>query len=130
MNDEQIKAMKADMAAGTQGPWVYEYTGIGHTVRQPGAMNCISVNNRAAAPEIDARRIARVPAMEAEILRLRAALTDCSDFLDEIVRCSPDVFSGRALDPQDDVDDMIALNVLETFRAVACALLAKIGGTP
>ena len=42
----------------TPGPWVYEYTGIGHTVRQPGAYNAIFTVNHAGNFEPDARFIA------------------------------------------------------------------------
>ena len=42
----------------TPGPWVYEYTGIGHTVRQPGAYNAIFTANHAGNFEPDARFIA------------------------------------------------------------------------
>lgn len=69
MTPEQIEQMRADMAAGTPGPWVYEYTCVGHTVRQPDCMNHIVCSNSSGAPETDARRIARVPDMESEILR-------------------------------------------------------------
>jgi len=72
LSPEAVAQMVADREAGTPGPWVYEYTRVGHTVRQPGAMDRIFGSNNAGAPEIDARRIARLPDIEAAYLTLAA----------------------------------------------------------
>jgi len=72
LSPEAVAQMVADREAGTPGPWVYEYTCVGHTVRQPGAMNRIFGSNNANAPEVDARRIARLPDLEAAYLTLAA----------------------------------------------------------
>jgi hypothetical protein len=46
-------------------------------------------------------------------------------FVEEVRDCSPDVFSGRAIDPQDDVDDMIAHDVLLSFQTDAETLIGR-----
>ena len=50
------------MSAHTPGPWHYEYTRIGHTVRKsPLAMRAIAVINESENPDADARLIAAAP---------------------------------------------------------------------
>ena len=76
-----IDAMKRDMEAGTPGKWVYEPTNSFHesyvvkSVEEGsnGATVCAGI---ICGPDMyyNASRIARVPEMEAEILRLRDAL--------------------------------------------------------
>lgn len=46
-------------------------------------------------------------------------------FAEEVRDLRPDVVSGRATDPQDDVDDMISADVLRTLQADATALIGK-----
>lgn len=75
--DPAIAEQAGEVLEGvTPGPWVYEYTGIGHTVRQPGAYNAIFTVNHAGNFEQDARFIAwcreSVPALLAQIAALRA----------------------------------------------------------
>ena len=75
--DPAIAEQAVEVLEGvTPGPWVYEYTGIGHTVRQPGAYNAIFTVNHAGNFEQDARFIAwcreSVPALLAQIAALRA----------------------------------------------------------
>jgi hypothetical protein len=83
MTPEQIAQMKADMADGTPGPF-YVQEGFGNIYAlsdgTSGLTICISTVDRRqlegglAEAAANARRIARVPDMEAEILILRAAL--------------------------------------------------------
>lgn len=46
-------------------------------------------------------------------------------FVEEVRDCSPDIISGRAIDPQDDVDDMMPFNVFESFQAEASDLIGR-----
>ena len=46
-------------------------------------------------------------------------------FAEDVRDCSPDVICGRASDPQDDVSDMIAADVLWDFQADAEKLIGK-----
>ena len=90
MDHEQFAAMLADRDAGTQGPWIYrpdQYDDWG-VVKVDGCVICQARDperldsttlaqhrkNGTDPWEANARRIARVPDMEAEIIRLRAAL--------------------------------------------------------
>lgn len=73
MTPEQIEEMKADMAAGTQGPWWYQersdaYT---HIVRSGESRFLVQLGqDTSGVAESNARRIARLPELEAEVLRL------------------------------------------------------------
>jgi len=64
-------------------------------------------------------------AAEARIATLTAERDEAHDFIEEVRDCSPDIISGRATDPQDDVDDMIAHDVLLSFQSCAEALIGK-----
>lgn len=85
MKPEEIEEMKADMEAGTNGPFTFRTDGFTGDcgITAPGCsvvIECfadIRHHGEGARDEAqaNARRIARVPAMEAEILRLREALT-------------------------------------------------------
>jgi hypothetical protein len=81
MTPEQIEELRADMAAGTPGPWELDGIAIagsdlragdvclmGHPAQYPGDTVLMLVNH-----EANARRIARVPTLEAEVLRLTEA---------------------------------------------------------
>jgi len=63
----------------TEGPWAYEYTRIGHTVRQPGAYNAIFTVNHAGSYEPDARFIAFARAIMQEAAARLSALTAQSE---------------------------------------------------
>lgn len=63
-----LEELKKDREAGTPGEWLYKYTRLGHTVRQSEASNALIVANNMGNPEPDARRIARVPALEEMLL--------------------------------------------------------------
>jgi hypothetical protein len=93
--DDLVERATAALEGVTEGPWAYEYTGIGHTVRQPGAYNAIFTVNHAGNYEPDARFIAfarqwvpkaaaRISALTAESeMRLQAVQT-FSDTADEL----------------------------------------------
>lgn len=77
------KQMLADRAAGTQGPWrpIYEPDKTDSTTwlveRAVGGLLVAAAYEYApgkGSDEINARRIARIPDMEAEIIRLRELL--------------------------------------------------------
>jgi hypothetical protein len=81
MTPEELEQMRADMAAGTPGPWELDGIAIagsdpragdvclmGHPAQYPGDTVLMLVNH-----EANARRIARVPLLEAEVLRLTEA---------------------------------------------------------
>ena len=60
---ETTQELLARLTGFTPGPWISRYTSIGHTVRQPNAMNSISVSNRGGNPEKDAALIAAAPTL-------------------------------------------------------------------
>lgn len=60
------------IAEATPGPWVYEYTRLGHTVRQPGQPYAIMVVNHAENPEADGRLMAMAPDLAARVAALEA----------------------------------------------------------
>ena len=81
MKPEDIEQMKRDREAGTDGPWHLEGTKIyGHDPEQPDCpwivarleKHCGYPNGQETWP--NGRRLVRVPALEAEVLRLREAL--------------------------------------------------------
>jgi len=100
MADFDIEAMRANRDAGTPGTWDAAlergcHGVIAHTLPQGGANFVALIGNDAIKSEreperfANARRIASVPAMEAEIERLTAslaqavgALEECKDDLD------------------------------------------------
>jgi hypothetical protein len=91
MTPEQIAQMKADMADGTPGPWLMcqDEEGPPATCITAGGFDIATAWGGYNAAVPDARRIARVPDLEAEILmlraenaRLRAVLADCLTFLE------------------------------------------------
>ena len=57
----------------------------------------------------------------------RPSYYDLLAFIEEVRDCRPDLISGRARDPQDDVADMIEADVLLAFQADAEALIGKKG---
>ena len=86
MKPEEIEEMKADMEAGTPGPWViHDCESMGDrctTYFQEVWNDDLDIlvttevtRSHKDGGRVNMRRIARVPAMEAEILRLREALT-------------------------------------------------------
>ena len=87
MTPEQIEQMRADMQVGTPGNWWADNNegyGSNHIwASDPNDQRAKELVAEAigdsAEDEANMRRIARVPAMEAEILRLRTALTCISD---------------------------------------------------
>lgn len=94
MTNEEIEAMNADMAAGTPGPWRVD-TGDGEVVVGPegafepfGGCGCCGSpwmnGNGPDAHVANARRIARVPELEAEVLRLRGLLHQLDDYLQSL----------------------------------------------
>ena len=79
---ETTQELLARLTGFTPGPWIYRYTSIGHTVRQPNAVNAISVSNHGGNPEKDAALIAAAPTLHRiateqsdEIERLREYAT-------------------------------------------------------
>ena len=97
MTPEEIEAMRADMAAGTQGPWRLWKCPCGHA-----SCDCYGTTNGNfpagsgyALP--DARRVQRIPAMEAYIL----AQAEESDGRP----CSMDVFAAQLFSDCDDKHD-------------------------
>jgi len=66
--------VRALLDRATKGPWVYEYTCIGHTVRQPDGMNAIAVCNGAGNPHSDAILIASAPDLAAAYLEAMAVI--------------------------------------------------------
>ena len=106
MDAAQIAAMIADREAGTPGPWMFGTASHSYRVRR-GVQKMFGVQvdfgtNEGNIPnfgtkdqaEHDARRIARVPDMEAHIIaqsaeleRLRAALTEIAACLDGSPDC-------------------------------------------
>lgn len=100
MTLQEIEQMKADRAAGTPAPWAAfedEVTGIKASDGRVAVCTQITLMHRRFATEVaaNARRIARVPDLEAEILRLREAL-------DGIYTYANDTLSGRADGGPDD----------------------------
>ena len=84
MTPDEIEKMKADMDAGTPGPWFAEFEeeddfeGVPISDGSSGAPIAnvpVDFNDREDR-EANARRIARVPELEAEVLRLREALRE------------------------------------------------------
>ena len=82
LTKEQMDALPVLLADATPGPWAYEYTRLGHTVRQsPDSARALMVVNCAEIPETDGRLIALTPTLattvieqKVEIERLREAL--------------------------------------------------------
>lgn len=79
MTPADIAAMGADMDAGTDGPWAFEIDEDNGRPRVESAQKLITEVGNAESLwdagdewEANARRIARVPAMEAHILALEA----------------------------------------------------------
>ena len=79
MTLQEIEQMKADREIGTDGPWTLIWHG---NETYPFPLSLLTSNNDSwiardgvVSSEANARRIARVPDMEKEILRLREALT-------------------------------------------------------
>ena len=81
MKPEDIEQMERDREAGTDGPW--RLSGL-LIEGQSGAVCLMGEPAQYAGDksrmldnwEVNARRIARVPTLEAEVLRLRGALED------------------------------------------------------
>jgi hypothetical protein len=99
MTPEELEQMRADMAAGTPGPWELDGIAIagsdpragdvclmGHPAQYPGDTVLMLVNH-----EANARRIARVPLLEAEVLRLTEANAALAE---ELARVRGLVLSG------------------------------------
>lgn len=70
-----VKRAKEVLKDVTPGPWVYEYTCIGHTVRQPGAMNALVVANRSGDPEADGHFTAAARTLVPDLLDAIEALS-------------------------------------------------------
>ena len=109
MTPDEIEHMKADIEAGTPGPWragqqgnfrVYGPDRIG----EHSGLIAEVLKGRA-----NARRIARVPQLEAEVLRLRKALGTAQGFLNPL---SGYVKKGNAAKQRD------LENVRDKIRAV------------
>ena len=97
MTPDEIEKMKADIEAGTPGPWSVDNEGdvtaaLGYVVADMLAPEGIAAS---AADTANARRIARVPQLEAEVLRLRDALIHINSMDPEHYRI--DSFSGESL---------------------------------
>ena len=99
MADFDIEAMRANRDAGTPGPWAAAlergcHGVIAHTLPQGGANFVALISNDAIKSEreperfANARRVASVPAMEAEIERLTASLA-------QVVGALGDVFADH-----------------------------------
>jgi hypothetical protein len=87
MTPEQIEELRADMAAGTPGPWFLHFSPTYFSVSAPAILpkkhgpqsNVVArmaitpLSNLASHGAANARRIARVPTLEAEVLRLTEA---------------------------------------------------------
>ena len=91
MTPDEIEQMKADIEAGTPGPWVRDCWDILGKAPGTGAVAEVCKPNgdddtfwRSAEPDANARRIARVPELEAEVLRLREALRPISQHYVEL----------------------------------------------
>ena len=84
MTPDEIEKMQADIEAGTPGPWFVEFEeeddfeGVPISDGSSGAPIAnvpVDFNDREER-EANARRIARVPELEAEVMRLREALRE------------------------------------------------------
>jgi hypothetical protein len=79
MTPKQIEELRADMAAGTKGPWGVYRDAIGRPYSIVGHGRTLVTHSRAFPLRnrddvwANARRIARVPTLEAEVLRLTEA---------------------------------------------------------
>ena len=86
MTPDEIEQMKADIEAGTPGPWRDRYLPQ-HLNRITAADGFVTICDIAlwqvdySGQQTNARRIARVPQLEAEVLRLREALREAQEFL-------------------------------------------------
>ena len=78
MTPDEIEQMKADIEAGAPGPWRYaptESADVLHMIRDCRGYGIAKITDSFDLPvEVNARRIARVPQLEAEVLRLRECL--------------------------------------------------------
>ena len=112
MTPDEIEKMKADMDAGTPGPWFAEFEeeddfeGVPISDGSSGAPIAnvpVDFNDREDR-EANARRIARVPQLEAEVLRLREALRPFSQRYDDL----DDMTKLRAIGTNIDMDALRA----------------------
>ena len=87
-----LAQMIADLDAGSVGPWEDAFDDDTHEIRidSNSRLICVTGNvfdreNNPEVVEANARRIARVPAMEAEIIRLTARVAEydrsCADLV-------------------------------------------------
>jgi hypothetical protein len=79
-----IEQLRADMKAGTPGPWSRNDTSSIFTASHESYVAlCITGGTRTPLEaEHNARRIARLPDLEAEYLRLRERLEACLDWME------------------------------------------------
>jgi hypothetical protein len=74
MTPEELEQMRADMAAGTPGPWGAIIGKYGWQIHAKSYwLANLKCESCPAHEEANARRIARVPTLEAEVLRLTEA---------------------------------------------------------
>ena len=98
MKPEDIEEMKRDREAGTPGPWWLH----GEMIFGPDdpavpwevAEAKADCGHGGCQTEPNARRIARVPTLEAEVLRLREALEECEEYFDNRADAGQPVGSG------------------------------------
>ena len=78
MTPDEIEQMQKDIEAGTPGPWGYaptETADVSHLIRDQGGQGIAKITDSFGLPvEENARRIARVPQLEAEVMRLRRVI--------------------------------------------------------
>jgi len=115
MKPEEIEQMKADMEAGTPGPFVISTVRGGIAICDRAGTTVGAAHRRPprygnSEQEANGSRFARVPAMEAGILRLREALEECEEF-----------FDNRA-DADCDQDGFIPNDEMKMLRVVRDAL--------
>ena len=91
MTSDEIEQMKADMEAGTPGPWRASKVNPSRVFgpdNQP-VMERDPPFRVSPRYEANARRIARVPELEAEVLRLRDVIAETQEFLRKLNENDP-----------------------------------------
>ena len=133
MTPHDIEQMKADREAGTPGPWRPGHDGV-LAIGSVDTASCAVLGRIATAHETDgvdsdgrhwstsgsayanARRIARVPDMEAEILRLREALGEARI---DLMLCADNARDAAKTDPRwEGVAEKLMARVAECDKAL------------